>query len=224
MHPLKKIRLGALFFFASTGLSAAEQTSTIWRLEQPAEIGGHPATVMGHPQAVAEKDGSAIHFDGVADGLLLPVNPLVDLTEFTIELLFKPEAGGPAEQRFLHVQDEHSNRALMEIRLTGDQWALDTFLHAEQPRADRTLLDRTKRHPAGRWTWIALVFQNGHMAHYVNGVKELEGDVAFTPMVAGQISLGVRQNRIFWFKGAIREVRFHPVALAEGALQHAASK
>jgi hypothetical protein len=51
------------------------------------------------------------------------------------------------------------------------------------------------------------------MSHYVNGVLELEGVVAFAPMSAGRTSIGVRQNRVSWFKGAISEVRFTPAAL-----------
>jgi hypothetical protein len=57
------------------------------------------------------------------------------------------------------------------------------------------------------------------MSHFVNGQKELEKAVTFALFVDGQTSLGVRQNRVFWYKGAIREVRFHSVALAEEKLQ-----
>jgi hypothetical protein len=60
-----------------------------------------------------------------------------------------------------------------------------------------------------------------HRTHFINGEKELEADGEFGPMAAGQISLGVRQNKVCWFKGSIREVRFHPAALAEEILQQA---
>jgi hypothetical protein len=55
----------------------------------------------------------------------------------------------------------------------------------------------------------------------VDGLQELEGAIEFAPMKSGQTSLGVRLNRASWFKGAIREVRFHPAALAGDALQKA---
>ena len=173
---------------------------------------------------MTEPDGKAVHFNGATDGLFVSVNPLEGLSQFTVEVLFKPEAGGPAEQRFLHVQDGPGSRALMEIRLTDAGWALDTFLRSENTGSQCPLLDRAKLHPADRWTWVALVYANGHMAHYIDGLKELEGNVAFPPMAAGQISLGVRQNKVYWFKGGIREVRFHAEALAPGALQHSASR
>jgi hypothetical protein len=58
------------------------------------------------------------------------------------------------------------------------------------------------------------------MTHYVNGERELLAEkVNFGPLGQGQVSLGVRQNKVFWFKGAIREVRFTPAALPPGKLQ-----
>ena len=38
-------------------------------------------------------------------------------------------------------------------------------------------------------------------------------------MAAGQVSLGVRQNKVYWFKGGIREVRWHATALKAEQLQ-----
>lgn len=191
----------------------------IWRLDTVSPIGGHAATVLGAPRVVEESGSKAVYFNGTSDGLLLPVNPLEGLAQFTIEALFKPEYDGAEEQRFLHVQDGVDNRALLEIRLKEGQWALDTFLRSDKTGERRVLFDPTKRHPANRWTWVALVYQKGRMAHFIDGVKELEGEIAFTPMGPGQISLGVRQNKVYWFNGGIREVRFHAVALTPEALQ-----
>jgi hypothetical protein len=60
------------------------------------------------------------------------------------------------------------------------------------------------------------------MAHFVDGVKEREAAATFPPFGAGRISLGVRQNRVSWFKGGIREVRFHTIALSPDKLQRPA--
>jgi hypothetical protein len=199
--------------------AAADPLPVVWRLDSTAQIGGLAPEVLGAPQVIRGPDGAAVHFNGTSDGLFLPANPLQGLARFTVEALIRPEAGGAPEQRFLHLQDDAGSRALMEIRLTDGGWALDTFLLCEKNRQKLPLLDRTKLHPADRWTWIALVYADGHMAHYINGVKELEGDVAILPMGAGRMSLGVRQNKVFWFKGAIREVRFSPAALAPAQLQ-----
>jgi len=187
----------------------------VWRLDNLQSIGGQVAEVLGAPRVTAE---AAVRFNGVGDGLILPVDPLAGMAAFTIEALIRPEAGGATEQRFLHIEDQHGNRATMEIRLTSDRrWALDTFLLGGDSR--RALLDRTRLHPADRWTWVALRYDGRRMTSFVNGVEELEGAVNVTPFAAGRTALGVRLNRVYWFKGAIREVRFQARALAAADLQ-----
>jgi hypothetical protein len=165
----------------------------------------------------------SIHFDGIGDGIFVSANPLATLTEFTVEVLVKPESGGPEEQRFLHLQDEEENRALLELRLNKDGWAVDSFLYSNKNNSRCPLLDRNKLHPADQWAWVALVYANGQMTHYVNGVKELEGAINFSPMGAGKTSIGVRQNKVSWFKGAIAEIRIHPRAISAEQLQRTAA-
>jgi hypothetical protein len=192
--------------------------ATLWTLDNVKKIGGFTPEVLGSPQIISSASGSAMQFDGKADGIVLPVNPVQGWKEFTIEVLLKPDAGGPAEQRFLHVQDQASDRGLLELRMTDKGWSLDAFLLSGTNQ--RVLSDLTKLHPADQWTWVAMVYGNGKLASYVDGKKELDGDLAIPPMGRGAISLGVRQNKISWFKGQIRQVRFSPVALTEDRLQH----
>ena len=196
----------------------------IWKLDNAKKVGGHEPTVLGAPQSVEEAPaGRALRFNGSRDGLVLPVIPYAGWTQFTIEVLFKPEAGGLPEQRFMHVEDTKGGRTMMETRLTPDnQWYLDTFLLSGP--SSLALIDKTKLHPTNRWHWAALRYDGRLMTSFVDGVKELEGPVAFAPMVEGKMSLGVRQNLLYWFKGAISEVRFTPAALAEGDLQRLGAK
>jgi hypothetical protein len=194
----------------------APPASLVWSLDNLKSIGGQAALVLGAPQVTPGEPG--IRFNGSDDGLILPVNPLAGFRAFTIEALIRPEAGGAPEQRFLHLEDEHGNRATMEIRLTADgRWALDTFLLCGDSR--RALLDRTRLHPAGRWTWVALRYDGQRMTSFVDAIQELEGVVNVTPFAAGRTALGVRLNQVYWFKGAIQEVRFHARALAVADLQ-----
>jgi hypothetical protein len=90
--------------------------------------------------------------------------------------------------------------------------ALDTFLRSGV--ASQTLLDRRATHPAGRWHTAALVYDGDKMSHYVNQRREASGFVAFRPLGAGRTSIGVRLNRVHWFKGKIRMLRVTPRALA----------
>lgn len=206
---------------ASCGTTGTQQPEPIvWKLENASRIGDHVTTVFGSSRLEREGSASALCFDGRSDALFLDTNPIAGWPQFTIEALIKPDATGPEEQRFLHIQDERDSRLLLETRLTEQgEWALDTFLLAS-PEIRLALLDRDKLHPAGQWHWVALSFDGETMSHYVNGKKELEGRIAFRPMTSGRTSIGVRQNKVSWYKGCIREVRFTPRALAADALQH----
>lgn len=208
----------AVIAYFITSARAAGPKVVVWKLEKPGEVGGHKAEVLGAPKSMSETGQRGLCFDGKGDGLILPVNPIAGLKLFTIEVLLRPDSDGPEEQRFLHIQDDQERRVLIETRVADGVWSLDTFLRATE-EDKHTLLDRTKTNPAGRWYWVALVYDGKTMSHFVSGKKELEGAVAFPAMGPGRISLGVRQNRVYWFKGCIAQVRFSPYALAPEALQ-----
>jgi hypothetical protein len=152
-------------------------------------------------------------FDGVDDGLVVNANPISGAMQFTIEAIFRPDAGGNKEQRWFHIQeDETQNRVLLETRLDGDQWFLDTFIKSGEN--NRTLFAENFKHPVNKWYHVALVFDGSEMRHYVDGVQELAGPLSISPLNRGQTSIGVRMNRIHWFKGAVRKARFTMKALA----------
>lgn len=204
------LRVGALLLCACV-VSGSSRTRAadpvVWVLDNLTAIAGHPVIVIGSPRVVRTDQGPAIEFDGVDDGLLLDVNPIAGLGQFTIEVLLQPAADGPDEQRFLHIEEAAApNRALLELRmLPGARWTLDTYLRWGD--AGLTLLDRTLAHPTGSWHVVALTWDGRTMTHSVDGVPESSGEVAFKPLGAGRTSIGVRQNRVSWFKGRIREIR-----------------
>ena len=183
-----------------------------WVFDDIHSIGGASVGLLGSPVVRHNGKFAALKFDGVRDGLILPYDPLQGLHRFTIEILFRPDLEGPPEQRFFHTEDKTGRRVLVELRLADGRWCLDTFLRDSLTQY-RTLIDRTKTHAAGQWYWIALVYDGSAMAHYVSGVKELDGPVQFSPMSEGETSVGVRLNRVSWFKGEIREARIYDRAL-----------
>lgn len=192
--------------------------ATVWRVDDLSTIGGHAVTVEGAPAVVEDAHGKAVSFNGVSDGLFVGANPLEGLAAFTVEVVFRPDADGPAEQRFLHFQEHgEGRRALFETRMLPDgRWALDTFLR-DGPHS-LALLDRALAHPSGEWHAAAITYDGETMTHYVNGVRELAGKVTFGPMTGGRVSIGVRQNKVHWFKGRIREVRVTPRVLSPAEL------
>jgi xylan 1,4-beta-xylosidase len=183
-----------------------------WRLDNLSSIAASRVEVLGAPSVVPTEIGPAIAFNGVSDGLLVDRNPIEGLRQFTVEILFAPDRDGPVEQRFLHIQESAAeNRALIELRLNNGRWALDSYLRYGE--AQRTLLDLTRTHTAAEWHVATMTFDGSSMKHFVDGVEQGGGEVAFKTLAAGKTSIGVRQNRVSWFKGRIHTVRVTPAVL-----------
>jgi hypothetical protein len=207
-----------MVFFCSCGLfergvSPDSMTYITWHVENLTSIGGHETIVLGAPAVIETDRGKAVEFDGEKDGLVVAALPLAGAQEFTLEIVFRPDADGQQEQRFLHLQQNGTeHRMLIETRLTDDnQWYLDTYI--ETPKGSLALFNPENTHPVGKWYNAALVYDGQQMRHYVSGVKEMSGKLSFTPLGEGKTSIGVRMNQVFWFTGAIREVRFTPRVL-----------
>lgn len=191
----------------------APARSVVWRIDNRERIGGNQTTVIGNPQVIKVRGGSAMLFDGLDDGLLLNTNPVAGAPAFTIEAVFRPEAGGSAEQRWFHIQEASGDdRILLETRLTGDQWFLDTFIKSGEN--SRALYAEKFKHAVGQWYHVALVYDGSTMRHFVDGQEELATPLTIAPLAQGTTSIGVRMNRVYWFKGAVRSARFTPRALS----------
>ncbi len=190
----------------------APGSSVTWWIISREGIGDMPTTVVGLPRVIDTSSGRAVWFDGEKDGLLVNNNPLAGAESFTVEAVFRPDSGGNAEQRFLHVQEiVGDNRMLLETRLAGDNWFLDTFIKSGDN--DKTLFAESFLHPLGEWYHVALVYDGAEMRHYVDGREELSAPLKAAPFIEGRVALGMRMNRVSWFRGAIRVVRFTPRVL-----------
>ena len=193
--------------------------SEVWVLDRLDQIGGHPTTILGNPRVIDTPLGKAIEFDGIDDAIFLDVHPLAGAETFTWEVVFRPDSGGAPEQRFFHLQErdpktreDTQTRLLFETRLLDGRWCLDSF--AFSPSGSKALIDRTLLHALDAWHHAVLVYDGKEMRHYVDGVQELAAQVRLTPQGQGRTSLGVRINRVNYFKGAIRMARMTRRALA----------
>jgi hypothetical protein len=172
--------------------------------------------------------GRAVLFDGVDDALFINNHPLAGAARFTVEALFRPD-GGDFEQRWLHLAErdpvtgrvtnvdpktkaDTNSRFLFELRVVGSEWYLDAFVNG--PGYSRALMFPDKLHPLGRWYHVAQIYDGTEYRSYVNGVLQGSAPIAFTPQGPGRAAVGVRLNRVNYFKGAVRQVRFTPRALA----------
>ena len=199
-------------FLLVAGQSLAEDKKLeqfVWNLDNTKEVGGHVLQVVGEPRVVETANGGkALEFDGVDDGIFLPVHPLAGWDVFTVEVIFQPYPNGLKEQRFFHMQEANSSeRVMFETRLTDDdRWYIDTFIQSGE--GNHVQLAKEFIHPIGPWYHAAIVMDGKNFTHYVNGKKEMATTLEWAPQEPGQTSLGVRQNKVYWYKGAIRAARF----------------
>jgi hypothetical protein len=199
----------AILICASGGTAADVELWTFDRLDR---VGGHQTTVLGSPRVVDTPVGKAVEFDGVDDALLVDVHPLAGAETFTWEAIFRPD-GGRTEQRWFHLQESGTeNRLLFEIRVVDGQWFLDSYGHSGD--AQKALMNRDSLHPLGAWYHVAAVYDGREFRNYVNGIQEGAAEIRFAPQRPGRSSIGVRINRVDYFKGAIHLARFTRRALA----------
>lgn len=191
-----------------------------WKLNDTKQVGGFSTVVLGNPVVKTEGKSTAVYFDGMDDGVVVPSIPIEGWQKFTIEVLFKPDDDGPVAPRFIHFEDSLGNRCTFELRLTKKkEWYFDGFLRNGLTKRGVTLIDSTKLHPANQWYWAALVYDGAKMYSYINGQKELEHELDLQPFTKGNFSLGVRLNKVNWFKGQIKTLIFHPEAIRQNELQ-----
>jgi len=217
-----KVFLLCVFSFVLSACSATVKTPTnpaaMWQLDSLDNIAGHPVIKTGAPRLVKTEQGTAVRFDGDGDRLLVDANPLGDATEFTIEIIFNPADAYPnnLEPRFFHIQsfDNPDRRLTIELRLNDKkQWYLDAYIKSEKSQI--TLIDPTKVHPVGEWAHAAITYKNREFVSYVNGKKELVGEVDYLPIaVDAKTSIGARMNLVHWFNGDIAKVKISKTVLA----------
>jgi hypothetical protein len=187
-----------------------------WTFDRIDRIGGHPTTILGHPRVIDVPAGKAVEFNGVDDGLQLDVHPLAGAATYTWEAIFRPD-GGNAEQRWFHLEEnpasgsDADNRMLFEIRVVDGQWCLDAFNRSGE--VQKALLNRRHLHPLGEWHHVAAVYDGRTFRSYIDGVEDGAAEIQLAPQGPGRTSIGVRINRLFYFKGAVSMARFTRRAL-----------
>jgi hypothetical protein len=192
-----------------------------WDIDNLETIGGHPVTYLGDPAVVSTETGNAVEFDGDGDRLLVDANPIGTSREFTVEVIFWPDACYPenADPRFLHIQDPsdpQNKRVMIELRLNQDnECYLDGFMLTDND--DLALIDENLTHPTETWLHAAITYRDGVFKTYVNGVEELSGNVGYKELIlreAGKTSLGSRMDERNWFRGKIKTVKVTRKALS----------
>lgn len=208
---------------AGPAFASPKPSAIIWTFDRLDNIGGEVTHVEGAPSVIDTPLGKAVLFDGVDDALFIDRHPLAGAATFTFEALIRPD-GGDFAQRWFHLASDEpvpapatpsNTRFLFELRVVGDQWYLDAFVNG--PGYKQTLAFPDQLYPIGRWHHVAQTYDGQIYRAYVNGQLQGEAKIAFTPQGPGRASVGVRMNRMNYFKGAIRQARFTPQALSPEA-------
>jgi hypothetical protein len=198
-------------------LAAAAQTTEVWRFDRLDRLGGAVTQIEGQPTLVDSPWGKVARFNGKPDALFLERHPLAGVREFTWEVIFYPESTGAPEQRFFHLQEDGSqHRRLLETRLIGGKWCLDSY--AASPTGSQTLIDRGKLHSLDAWRHVAMVYDGREFRHYVDHQLQGAATVDLAPLGPGRTSIGTRINRVDYFTGRIRLAAFHRRALRPGEM------
>jgi Concanavalin A-like lectin/glucanases superfamily len=210
--------LAILYFASSSAAQGGAAEPVVWKFDRLENIGGHKTSVLGQPKVIDSPIGKAVEFDGVDDALFIDNHPLAGAETFTWEAIFRPD-GGQTEQRWFHLSERNpdtgadtDNRMLFEIRVVGDKWFLDSY--NQSGTENKTLMNRKALHPLGAWYHVASVYDGKEFSNYVNGVREGAGQLYLAPHGPGHSSVGVRINKVFYFKGAVHLARFTRKALS----------
>lgn len=219
--------LPAWVFVSIQAIAADPPSQEVWTFDRIDRIGGHPTTVLGHPRVIDTPLGKAVEFNGVDDGVQIDVHPLAGAETYTWEAVFRPD-GGNAEQRWFHLEEnpatgvDADNRMLFEIRVVDGKWCLDAFNHTAPNQ--KALLNRQHLHELGNWYHVAAVYDGHEFRSYIDGVEDGAAEVQLAAQGPGRSSIGVRINRVFYFKGAVRLARFTRRALAPAEFLKAPAK
>ena len=208
----------AVFFLATIFLAviAPSQAQTVWKFDNLVSIGGAPTHAEGHPQLIDTPAGKAIQFNGVNDALFIDRHPLAGASTFTWEAIFRPD-GGHEEQRWFHLEEnpatgsDQDSRMLFEIRVIQGKWCLDAFNRSGT--VQKALLNRSRLHKLGAWHHVAAVYDGVEFRNYVDGVEEGSAQIHLMPQGPGRAAVGMRLNKLYYFKGAVHLARFTRRAL-----------
>jgi hypothetical protein len=214
------IRFGGTLCFTAAAIVLFAKTGhpEVWIFDRLDKIGGLPTMILGHPKVIDTTLGKAVQFNGVDDALFIDEHPLAGAEAFTFEAIFRPESGGAFEQRWFHLSEQDpktgadtDTRFLFEIRASNAGWYLDAFVHT--PSANKALMFPDRLHPLDQWHHVAMVSDGKEFRSYVNGELQGKAEIHIDPEGKGHTSVGVRINKVNYFKGSVREARFTRRAL-----------
>ncbi len=218
LHRILKQIISLLFIisihvihFQALAQNSTTYLITLWNANKLIKSSDSLIAYTGNPCMNLSRGIYSIAFNGINDGVFIDSLPLRNLSRYTVEVVFYPEKDGLFEQRFFHCGSIRGNRIMLETRSTQTDWYFDAFIKCNEKGL--ALADSELLHPLDQWYHVAFVIDNGKLFSYVNRKIELQDEIDFYPISDGITSIGVRQNKVSWFKGKIHSITITPKAL-----------
>ena len=227
---------------ATSGRAFAQAPNVMtWNFDNLNSVGGFGIKADGAPKVVDTAAGKAIQFDGVKDGLIVDKHPLENLSTWTLEAMARFDAGGELQPRWVHLGEtdpatglnvklsdptkptsDGNARFTFEGRIKDGNIWFESFCAGPTPDGksySNALIDPAKTHPLGQWVAVSQTYDGKVHRAYVNGVLEQEKPMDnYIVQKKGRAGIGMRQNRIYYFKGLFKTLRYAPVALSPDQL------
>lgn len=205
-----KLLIATLMALSITACAQSVPGTIVWSAENQPEV----LEIFGSPTMIETPLGSAIHFNGNGDAVSLAGVPISGMEEFTMEAIIRQDGDGAFEERFIHMGNM-GPRVMFETRTKPDKtWYFDAHVNFGNGKS-ATLIDPNLTHPTDQWYNVTLVATKEGLTSYVNGVEQCKDAFSYEAGIIGEgfTSVGVRQNKVNWFKGDIYKLRFTPKAL-----------
>jgi parallel beta-helix repeat protein len=201
-----------------------------WRLDEGAGTTAHDASghanngiVYGGPQWVAGRIGSALHFNGVDDGVDCPNSPSLDVTgPITLAAWVKTEDSGDGKTHEYIVKG-HRAYALRHQQDNVIEFMIFDGLSFCNARC------RVNSSFNGVWHHLAGVYDGGRLALYIDGQLQVPSnhvDSAHVGSIASSVvHVGIGCNMddpSLHFTGAIDDARIYSRALTDAEVAHLA--
>lgn len=152
---------------------------------------------------------SALGFDGTDDHILIPTQNGLSYNSGTISSWVYPTASSPAADEMIVMGNRETNRIYLKRSITTGTLRIQL--------GTDSAIDTGKVIPVNTWSHVAMTWNNGTYAIYMNGVRLTNGTYTVLSSLDGFSSIGSYDDDAgdvnSYFAGMIDDVRFYNYAV-----------
>ena len=207
---------------SSSAAQGGPAETVVWKFDRLDSIGGHKTTVLGEPKVIDSPVGKA----SSSMASMMVCSSTITRSPAPKLLPGKPSSAPMAvngsSDGFISASRIPTPAPTLETAcsLKSGSSMKHGILTASTKSGteDATLMNRNALHPLGAWYHVASVYDGKEFRNYVNGVQEGAASVYLAAHGPGHASVGMRINKVSYFKGAVHLARFTRKALSPFAV------